>query len=63
MRVLLVLNVFAFAGLFTSLKAQISPTQMQCEYLENPSVVDVLNPRLSWVNIAKDSDKGQLQTA
>lgn len=43
--------------------ACITPTRLRCEYLENPQAVDVLNPRLSWVNIAKDGERGQTQTA
>ncbi|HEY4655943.1 MAG TPA: family 78 glycoside hydrolase catalytic domain [Cyclobacteriaceae bacterium] len=43
--------------------AQLSPTQLRCEYLENPPVVDVVNPRLSWVNSAREGDRGQKQTA
>jgi alpha-L-rhamnosidase len=43
--------------------AQITPTRLRCEYLENPPVVDVLNPRLSWINVAKGEDRGQSQTA
>lgn len=46
-----------------SLDAQLLPTRLQCEYLENPSVVDVVNPRLSWVNVAKEGERGQVQTA
>ena len=44
-------------------EAQIAPTALRCEYLENPPVVDVLNPRLSWVNVASEGDRGQVQTA
>ena len=44
-------------------EAQIVPTALRCEYLENPPVVDVLNPRLSWVNVASEGDRGQVQTA
>jgi alpha-L-rhamnosidase len=43
--------------------AQLIPTKLRCEYLENPPVVDITNPRLSWVNTAKEGDRGQLQTA
>lgn len=51
-------------GLFIQdAEAQLLPTRLRCEYLENPSVVDVLNPRLSWVNVAKEGDRGQVQTA
>ncbi|HKL31554.1 MAG TPA: family 78 glycoside hydrolase catalytic domain, partial [Tangfeifania sp.] len=45
------------------LTAKIKPTQLTCEYLENPSVVDVLHPRLSWINHASEGERGQLQTA
>jgi alpha-L-rhamnosidase len=50
-------------ALIIKAEANISPTRLRCEYLANPQVVDVLNPRLSWVNIATDGDRGQLQTA
>ena len=44
-------------------EAEISPARLRCEYLENPQVVDVQNPRLSWVNIAEKADRGQVQTS
>lgn len=38
-----------------------SPTQLRCEYRENPLGVDLLQPRLSWI---LESDKrGEIQTA
>lgn len=43
--------------------AGITPTRLQCEYLIDPMVIDVLNPRLSWVNIAEKGVRGQFQTA
>ena len=43
--------------------AKITPTRLQCEYLENPQVIDVLIPRLSWVNIADQGERDQIQTA
>ena len=46
-----------------SAEAKITPYKLRCEYLENPNVVDILNPRLSWVNIASEGDRGQVQTA
>jgi alpha-L-rhamnosidase len=53
-----------FFAFFTSLaEAKITPTRLRCEYLENPQVIDVLNPRLSWVNIADAGERGQVQTA
>jgi alpha-L-rhamnosidase len=45
------------------LQAKIEPTQLTCEYLVNPQVVDILNPRLSWINIADNGERGQFQTA
>jgi alpha-L-rhamnosidase len=42
---------------------QLVPGELTCEYLENPSVVDQANPRLSWINRAGDGDRGQIQTA
>jgi alpha-L-rhamnosidase len=44
-------------------KSRIKPTQLTCEYLKNPSVVDVRSPRLSWINISEEGDRGQKQTA
>jgi len=44
-------------------EAAIHPGQLTCEYLNNPSVVDVINPRLSWVNTASEHVRGQQQTA
>ena len=41
----------------------ITPTKLTCEYLQNPSVVDVVQPRLEWVNIAEEGERGQVQTA
>jgi alpha-L-rhamnosidase len=46
-----------------SSEAKITTGHLRCEYLENPNVVDILNPRLSWVNIASEGDRGQVQTA
>ncbi len=60
-RIYLLLSIIALciqAGI-----AQISPTQLQCEYSYNPMVVDEAQPRLSWVNVALDDERGQRQTA
>ncbi|NOR76210.1 MAG: hypothetical protein GQ525_13765, partial [Draconibacterium sp.] len=43
--------------------SKIRPTQLTCEYLENLSVVDVNQPRLAWINIAEEGERGQTQTA
>ena len=39
------------------------PDRLTCEYLVNPPVIDVLNPRISWVNNAAPGLRGQFQTA
>lgn len=58
------LLIISIAGLITAFAgAQITPKNPRCEYLENPSVIDVLNPRLSWINEAGEGDRGQIQTA
>ncbi|NLI24422.1 MAG: hypothetical protein GX419_06945, partial [Bacteroidales bacterium] len=41
----------------------IRPVNLTCEYLTDPAVVDVLPPRLSWVNEADSGERGQFQTA
>ena len=41
----------------------ISPVSLTCEYLENPMVIDVMNPGLTWVNTASQGQRGQVQTA
>lgn len=46
-----------------SLYAGIKPVRLTCEYLLNPSVIDVPNPRLSWINVADEGERGQFQTA
>ena len=43
--------------------AKINPTKLTCEYLQNPPVVDVAHPRLAWINIAENNERGQIQTA
>ncbi len=60
---LYLLFLVLFTSLCTKVEAIISPTRLRCEYLNNPQVVDLQNPRLSWVNIATDGDRGQVQTA
>lgn len=54
---------FAFLILFNYAFSAIHPTKLTCEYLENPAVVDVSQPRLAWVNIAGQGERGQVQTA
>lgn len=47
----------------SQLQAGIKPVRLTCEYLQNPQVIDVLNPRLSWINVPGNNERGQLQTA
>ncbi len=61
-------NIVLFLALFTACSSQkqaglLLPVQLTCEYLENPSVVDERQPRLSWVNLAREGERGQTQTA
>ncbi len=46
-----------------SAAAKIKPTQLTCEYLTNPTIVDETNPRLGWINVADENERGQNQTA
>lgn len=62
------LNIIAFIALFQLLAypitaSVIEPVRLTCEYLQNPTVVDVLQPRLSWINQADANVKGVYQTA
>ena len=41
--------------------AGITPVKLTCEYMVNPAVVDVLQPRLSWINLAGEGERGQKQ--
>lgn len=56
--ILFFLIVFGFNSM-----AKLKPAQLTCEYLENPAVVDELQPRLAWINIAVENERGQTQTA
>ncbi|WP_303923944.1 family 78 glycoside hydrolase catalytic domain [Draconibacterium sediminis] len=60
-KLFLFLNLL-FGFTFVS-EAKIYPTQLTCEYLNNPAVVDVPQPRLAWINVADESERGQVQTA
>lgn len=62
MKNLLVLLFAIVLGSCTSSNLQ-SPEQLTCEYLENPAVIDVVHPRLSWINTALEGEKNQQQTA
>jgi alpha-L-rhamnosidase len=43
--------------------SKIKPGKLTCEYLPNPAVVDVAQPRLSWINRVSEGERGQMQTA
>ena len=55
--------VFIFVFFIQSALAQIFPGQLTCEYMNNPTVVDELHPRLSWINTTKSPIRNQYQTA
>jgi alpha-L-rhamnosidase len=55
--------IFCLLTIFFRAEAKITPEKLTCEYLLNPMVVDVPNPRLSWINIAEEKERGQTQTA
>ncbi|MDT0647990.1 family 78 glycoside hydrolase catalytic domain [Zunongwangia sp. F260] len=56
---LLIINPF----IYSNEEAKIVPSQLTCEYLSSPSVVDVLQPRLGWKNLNSSQERGQKQTA
>ena len=44
--------------------SKIKPVQLTCEYMTNPSVVDVVSPRLAWINeVVSDKVRGEFQQA
>lgn len=48
-------SIISFAGL--------NPRNLTCEYINNPAVIDIPQPRLSWINTAGPGERGQYQTA
>ncbi len=59
----LVIILFPFSGI-TAKTAGIKPQRTTCDYRINPSVLDNLHPRLSWINVLTDSlARGEKQTA
>ena len=60
MKRLLLLFILASYAAFGQ---NITPTELTCEYMPNPSVVDVLQPRLAWINVSSATKRGQRQTA
>lgn len=49
--------------LAAAINASLIPQDLLCENLRNPMAVDILNPRLSWINISPGNERGQAQTA
>jgi len=43
--------------------AAIKPTRLTTEYVTNPLAINILKPRLSWINISDKYERGQFQTA
>ncbi|HCY42926.1 MAG TPA: hypothetical protein DHV48_16545 [Prolixibacteraceae bacterium] len=61
MKRLFILILFILPGI--AALAKINPEKLTCEYLQNPLVVDVAQPRLAWINIVEKGERGQIQTA
>lgn len=56
--------IFSLMVLLSStLMAQVFPSELKCEYLDNPLGIDNINSRLSWKIIDKSNSRGQKQTA
>lgn len=52
--------VLMFSGLLIHfVYARLTPTRLTCEYVKDPSVVDVRQPRLAWINTAEPGERGQ----
>jgi len=64
MKRLLILAALIAACSSNQTSSLIQPTKLTCEYVQNPSVVDELKPRLSWINHAAElKEYDQKQTA
>lgn len=55
--------LFIFISLVLTGKTAIKPTALTCEYMNHPTVVDVKQPRLGWINVAGVDERGQVQSA
>ena len=55
------LGIFMYTG--CERQPTIHPEQLTCEYLHDPEVVDVLQPRLSWLNAGTPGIRGEEQKA
>lgn len=54
---------FLLLSLTSSLFAKIAPARLTCEYLKDPMVIDVPNPRLSWIITDPEYARNQYQYA
>jgi alpha-L-rhamnosidase len=61
MRKYLLISILAILPF--SIQAKIKPGKLTCEYLRNPMVVDIIKPRLSWVNEDPQFQRNEFQTA
>ena len=61
MKPLIIISVLFSLPVF--LFAKITPAKLTCEYMQNPHVIDVMQPRLGWINVAEVGERGQIQTA
>lgn len=58
------LFILPFAFIPVILFSQLNtPSQLECEYLTNPTIIDELQPRLSWINTAINNERNQSQSA
>lgn len=62
------LQLFGFPILIIALyacqfRAEITPSELTCENLSDPMVIDITEPRLSWINIPEKGSRGVHQTA
>jgi alpha-L-rhamnosidase len=52
-----------FSAMSVALQAGFYPSGLTCEYLKDPMVIDIPNPRLSWINADPEYTRNQIQTA
>ena len=57
----LILTLFS-ASMMSCSGTAITPIELNCEYAENP-LIDIQNPRLSWINENTNGTQGAAQTA
>jgi alpha-L-rhamnosidase len=44
-------------------RCSLNPSDLRCENLKDPQVVDISEPRLSWINVPEKESRGVFQTA